>query len=348
MSNSRLLLTAEEIRAELTRIKPTRIAVAYVGEGWSKYLPPGCLEELVVSPTLGSNPRAIESIMNTKTIGHQNVYFLDTLHAKIYLGEEAAVVGSCNLSDNGLSDGGNWEAAVLLEDRESVQRLENAFRIYKKQANKYPNEEAKLNKLRELISQRSAAIRHGIIKGEKDESGEPPLLRDYESALDTIHISPFHGTFEYNEETLGAVIPEAVAAGPESYFRDTLAHDEGYNIEIGDWLLCWRANQDGRPSRRGCISWLHAHHVVPNGAVHDDYTKLIGEANPQWLTPVRWPFRLGPRTQQIIRDTLNLPNFRTLWNGEQRDAESVKDFLQHVRRVQENELQNEPGAVGEF
>lgn len=355
MSSSTLLLTAEEIRDALTLVKPARIAVAYVGEGWSNYLPPGCLKdppgclkELVVSPTLGSNPRAIEEIM--RRIGHENVYFLDELHAKIYLGEKAAVVGSCNLSNNGLGDGCRWEAAVLLEDAESLRKLEDTLDKYKTLAieGKYPDLETKLSKLRELNSQRSAAIRHGIIKGGKDETGEPPLLRDYKSVLDTIHVCSFNGDFEYNEEALGAVIPEAVAAGPENYFRETLAHDENYVIAEGDWLLCWPAIQNGRPSRRGCIRWLHAHHVVPRGAEHPNYTKLIGEAKSEWLTPVRPPFRLGLKTQQIIRDTLNLEKFKKLRDDEQRNAETVKDFLEYVRHAQDEVLRDQPETEHEF
>lgn len=343
MSSSTLLLTAGDIRDALERIGPARIAVAYVGERWSKYLPSGCLKELVVSPTLGSNPRAIEEIM--EKLGHQNVYFLDELHAKIYLGEKGAVVGSCNLSDNGLGDSGLLEAAGLLEDAESVRKLEDTFARYKTLAikGKYPDLKTKLRKLQELHSQRSAAIRHRIIKGEENETGAPPLLRDYKSALDTIHICSFHGTFKYNKQTLGAVIPKAVAAGPDNYFRDSLAHAENYAIEEGDWLLCWPANKNGRPSQRGSITWLHAHHVVPNGAVHPNYTKLIGEANQQWPTRVRPPFEIEePQTQQIIRDALNLKKFKTLRDGEQRNAERVNDFLEYVRRAQDEALRSQP------
>ncbi|WP_295388617.1 phospholipase D family protein [uncultured Thiodictyon sp.] len=343
MSNPRPFVTAEDIRDALTHIKPAKVAVAYVGKGWSDYLAADCLEklELVVSPTFGSNPRAIEDIM--RKIGHENVYFLDELHAKIYLGKKAAVVGSCNLSDNGLGDIGRWEVAVLLEDAESLQELEDTFANYKRLAKKqYPDKEAKLNRLRKLITQWNTAIWHDIIK---DESGEAPLLRDYESDLYTIHILPYNGTFQYNENILDAIIPVV----PETYFRDTLALEKGYRIKEGDWLLCWHANDNGSPIRNGKVSWLHAHHVVPHGAIHDTCTKLVGEAKRRWRTPVSPPFRLKRRnTQTLIRNTLELAQFHVLWNAEQRNVKRVNDFLAHVRRAQDEALRNQPEAEREF
>ena len=102
---------AEQLRNALNKIKPTKIAVAYVGAGWENYILLEHLEEIIVSPTLGSNPFAIEEIMNK--LGAEKVHFLDRLHSKLYLGKQSALLGSPNLSDNGFSDSGNLEAGVV-------------------------------------------------------------------------------------------------------------------------------------------------------------------------------------------------------------------------------------------
>ena len=57
---------AEQLKNALNEIKPTKIAVAYVGAGWKNYRLLEYLEEIIVSPTLGSNPFAIEEIMRKK------------------------------------------------------------------------------------------------------------------------------------------------------------------------------------------------------------------------------------------------------------------------------------------
>jgi len=52
-NSMRICSNAEQLRNALNEIKPTRIAVAYVGAGWKNYISLEHLEEIIVSPTLG-------------------------------------------------------------------------------------------------------------------------------------------------------------------------------------------------------------------------------------------------------------------------------------------------------
>jgi hypothetical protein len=115
-----LLFTPKKIRESITKVRSSKIAVAYVGLGWDRYISRTDIKEIIVSPTLGTNPKAIEAI--AALLGFDNVHFLENLHAKIYIGAHSAVIGSCNLSDNGLSDAGLIEAAVYLDTIDSVKK----------------------------------------------------------------------------------------------------------------------------------------------------------------------------------------------------------------------------------
>lgn len=181
----KMLVTSHEIREALSDIKPKQVAVAYVGSGWSKFVNANRLKEIRVSPTLGSNPKAIEELMNA--IGYENVYFLDELHAKIYLDKNAAVIGSCNLSDNAMGDGGLLECAVLIDESEHIKTPHDTFDGYKNVAKeKYPTRKEKIEKLRKLLKD-SDAVAWNVSMGAEEN---PPTLADYKSELDTIHIVP--------------------------------------------------------------------------------------------------------------------------------------------------------------
>ena len=92
------ILSGGDIAKEVKSINPQYIAVGYIGKDWHRYIDIEFVKEIIVSPTIGSNPFAIESIV--KEIGFENVYFLDELHAKLYIGSDRYAFGSFNLSAN--------------------------------------------------------------------------------------------------------------------------------------------------------------------------------------------------------------------------------------------------------
>ncbi|WP_295440891.1 phospholipase D-like domain-containing protein [uncultured Thiodictyon sp.] len=144
--------SAKSRAAALKSIKPVRIAVALVGEDWRRYVvDPGLLEAVIVSPKPGSNPFAIEELGDA--IGWDKLYLLEDLHSKLYIGKEAAFLGSPNLSANGFGDNGNYELGVLLTNEKSIKKLNIIFEYYRKQANAdYPTKQKKTVTSRPLSS----------------------------------------------------------------------------------------------------------------------------------------------------------------------------------------------------
>ena len=134
-----LLTKSTELENAIKKLEPNKIAVAYVGKHWSNYIIPKELQEIILSPTIGSNPYAIEELINT--LGIDNVYFLDNLHSKFFLSENAAIIGSCNLSKNALSETGLLEIGYKINNPTEINRLYSLFEDYKKKAiKKYTNQ----------------------------------------------------------------------------------------------------------------------------------------------------------------------------------------------------------------
>jgi hypothetical protein len=330
----KILTTAKEIRKALKKVLPRKIAVAYIGVGWNKFVSSNTLEEIIISPTLGSNPKAIEEII--QILGHENVHFLDRLHAKIYLGLESALIGSCNLSKNGMEDNHLYESSVLVSGLKSLEKLGKAFERFKKEAIKlYPNPETKIEKLKKLKIQWDTAIWSGI----KEDDSREPLLMNYTSNLDNIHIVWYQPCdLEYDENSVNAEVPDSKGISIDDFFYDTFNFHEDDQIKPGNWLLCWLCNDNGLPRKNGRISWMQVHYVVSNGVVDKKYTKLAGQANNLNMgTP---PFKLDQLTKDLIRDALCSGKFpellaidETTWKLAPADAITDK-FLSHVRKAQ--------------
>jgi hypothetical protein len=69
-------LTKEKIRQAIDRCKPIQIAVAYIGIDWRDFiLDTSNIEAVIVSPTLGTNPKAILSL--AKEIGWDKILLMN-------------------------------------------------------------------------------------------------------------------------------------------------------------------------------------------------------------------------------------------------------------------------------
>jgi hypothetical protein len=327
---------AEQLRKALKTVKPSKIAVAFLGIGWKKYVSPSNLKEIILSPTLGSNPKAIEGIM--QKIGIDNVYFLDNLHSKLYLGAKSALLGSANLSDNGFAEERLLEAGVVLIEPTNLKKLDTVFEDYKAKAAKlYATSESKQEKLRELMKQWQRSIWYDTNPEGDDENlpSNAPSIADYKSELDRIHINRYiYGDLHYNMEAIAAVIPGA----NERHLDESLPFLEEDAIEPGDWILCWRCKKDGSPHKNTNVSWMQVHYVIPKGVDYPDkndpsarYTKLAIHLRD--YKSITEPFALDTATNILIQEALSSKRFRKLRSSNSlasADAE-VPKFLQHLR-----------------
>lgn len=97
--------------------------------------------------------------------------FLDELHAKTYIGKSSAVIGSANLTRNGLGAEGLVEICVEINAAESLKKINNAFEDMKKRAqDQYPTTVLKRSRLKELEQNWGAAIANPIFRNNKNNN----------------------------------------------------------------------------------------------------------------------------------------------------------------------------------
>jgi len=103
---------AEQVRKILRGDGQRIITVAYIGNNALNYLPdPETLIIYCSTDIPGTNPFSLRELKNAGVQLHE----VRKLHSKIYWSaKNGVVIGSANLSNNGLSEHGNHEVSVLL------------------------------------------------------------------------------------------------------------------------------------------------------------------------------------------------------------------------------------------
>lgn len=281
-----------DIQRGLREISPNRIAVAYVGIDWKTYIVQEKLQDIVLSPTVGTNPTAIVEI--AEAIGWENVHFLDNLHAKIYLGERGAAVGSFNLTANGLSAVGLQEAGFLIDDAQTLAELRSLLDSYQRQAAvAYPTTAAKLERLAELRALWDRAIKQGVIRND----AQATTLDAYRPvSADGIYVCWSLGDLTYTDQI---VSPGTV--------NNTLSFLESDNVQPDRWILCWTPRVNGYPDERHRPYWMHIDEVVEGGAQEAPYTKVAIERTGKTDLPP--PFELTAAAVHALYAVLNSGDF---------------------------------------
>lgn len=112
-----VLTSAEAIRSKVEELLSDPedmrvVCVAFVGKDGSGLLPSAVGIKLYCWPRPGgTNPYGVEELLRAGV----NVSFVDRLHCKIYWSKKnGALIGSANLTSNGLLDGGLTEAMVFV------------------------------------------------------------------------------------------------------------------------------------------------------------------------------------------------------------------------------------------
>ena len=93
---------SHEINSLLMNENRLRIAVAFIGDGASQRINPNAKDvQIICNLTMnGTNPAEVQNLIHR--FGSGSIKQIDNLHAKLYIGSEYAIVGSANLSANGL------------------------------------------------------------------------------------------------------------------------------------------------------------------------------------------------------------------------------------------------------
>jgi hypothetical protein len=130
----------EVIRAQMAESRSATLAVAFWGAGAIESLGIDTRDRpLKIICNLaqgGTNPEVVRALRKLLHVGPKNVLQNDRLHAKVYLFDKVAVVGSSNASTNGLGfEEGNrsgWqEANVLVEDPGDLAALRDMVEGFK-------------------------------------------------------------------------------------------------------------------------------------------------------------------------------------------------------------------------
>lgn len=286
------LIHGLEIKEALKEIAPRSIAVAYLGKDWSKYIDVNRLQNIVLSPTLGSNPSAIMEVV--RHLGWDNVHFLDNLHAKIYIGASMAAVGSFNLTANGLSAEGLEEAGFVVQDQVTLDALRDLVDTYQSAAKEaYPKTSDKVAAVEQLRSLWDRAIRTGAIRndGEASDIASVPL-----TTTDEVYVCWAWGNLTHSDNV---VSPSTIS--------QELSFLEEDDVRPDRWILCWQCRNDYQPNEGSKPYWMHIDEVLSEGAIDSMYTKLAIERNDRCdLAP---PFEISDQFTKAFRKVLKSGRF---------------------------------------
>ncbi|MDF3098902.1 hypothetical protein SB394_16695 [Burkholderia sp. BCCIQ04A] len=314
-----------DIQRGLREISPSHIAVAYVGIDWKTYVAPENLKDIVLSPTVGTNPAAIVEI--AEVVGWEQVHFLDNLHAKIYLGERGAAVGSFNLTANGLSAEGLQEVGFIVDDAPALAELRARLDDYRQQADMaYPTTVAKLARLAELRTKWDRAIKQGVIRND----AKVTTLDAYRPvSTDEIYVCWVSGKITYTDQIVS-----------HRTVNSTVSFLESDTVQPDRWILCWVPRVDGHPDERCRPYWQHIDEVIEGGAHEAPYTKAAVERIGRAELPP--PFELTDAAVHALYAVLNsgeFPEFlydQETWSVD-RTLPRLPAFLQALGKVAQQE-----------
>lgn len=327
------ILKGFDIANGIRLIKPRKIAVAFIGSDYEKYVDNECLKSLdsiVISPTEGSNPKAISKLVNT--IGWEKVHFLSRLHAKMYIGKNAAIIGSPNLSKNGLiGDGsGLYEVCVKIETRDEVDEIFNE--ILNEAQEEFPDERSKQKALDGLYGiynrRRSAKLEHG-----SDESMD---FKDYDwNANEHFYITWYCDpcTRDYTVET------KDFCEKTKDVIENDIAFVENDKIEENKWVLCWRSQKNyDKIDRRENPSWLYIDKIIRNGWKDEFYTKLAIQLKSFSSNRPVPPFEITKKFTESFRNVIEQEKYEILFNNNPYEASSedilgiMPEFLADIKK----------------
>ena len=324
-----MIYGSEDIGECLQEVCPVNMAVAYIGKGWSRFLKPNSLQTVVVSPKLGSNPIAIVEL--AETLGWENVLLLEELHSKIYIGANAVMVGSANLSSNAFGKTKQEEACVVLRGQESIQKAQEIFDTYVMKAKaQFPDQQSKLARVERLRQDWRKAISLGFTKNER---GEVQSFGSYRPGRD----GKVYFAWYINEDTgytdeVPTVIQNDIIAEVHLSPEDIKPKRQ--------WILHWLLSPNGTVDGRSKPTWVYIHEVFDNGCDDEDYEMLCIQRSSLFLPPR--PFdEKDPHFVKSFRNVMNRDEFSRL-RGESDAKWRLKDKV-HLTKKYISALQEEYG-----
>lgn len=230
----------------------------------------------------GTNPDGVRRLID-KGI---TVYFCDRLHQKIYWRQDIGlIVGSANLSENGLGDAGLHEFGVFCND----DKFDISGVLAKlKYAQVTPEALAKLD------VEHTAQARQGNQSSEKDSRSSSTFLDALQTKI------PKQWKFvtwsDWREDNSGIQAEVETHFGKKEWVKDNDVDSEGF--ESGDFVLQVRTNADGIVERANA-EWLAVDHVVGKRG-----NRIIVQVNKLDCGPIP-PFEIDSTFRKHLKQALN-------------------------------------------
>ena len=338
------LIKTSEIALALHEVKPNQIAVAYVGKDWKTFVDSAFLREIIVSPTLGSNPYAIKELAEEPR-GWKNVHFLDKLHTKMYIGIHKAAVGSFNLSRNGISATGLEELGIVTNDQPMIEELRNEFeRLRKLAQNNYKTKKCKTERLAVLLTLTKRAASERLIS--TIESDEVTQLENYKPISENDFLVAWYleESIDIDYDRLSSENPDINEENYSDVVENSCNFFEKDEILVDTWILMWKARSNGLPMEKLNAYWLYAHRIAKKTVKNNNYTTLViqmKDKNPHWTEPfdlskngVQAALRkvlLSPEFSEFRGNSLNPWSFKPSKSKILQFINKAKEFLQTAK-----------------
>lgn len=301
-----LLLEKPTIAAAIQDIAPSHIAVAYIGTDWEEFIDTARLKQLIVSPTIGTNPHALKDV--AQRIGWENVFFLDELHAKLYLSTTRAALGSFNLTANGIGVGGLIETGIIVDQLDAVAELFEHFEHLRSLAEaRYPTTDSKRIRLQQLTAQWNHAHAQGILLSEATIRSLHDYIPNNSRDFDVCWFRNVQ--VDVDLATIRKAVPELTGDVLEEIASDWTTALDDDPVEENSWVLLWQCRNDGLPNNSVRLRWLYVHKVVRKAVDDGSYTTLLFQIKGGKIPPA--PFCLTPEADAALKAVLKLDAYCT-------------------------------------
>lgn len=299
------------------------MAVAFWGHRGEDSLPPLPLTgrkkwRIVCNLKMGgTNPKTIAALQTLSKKPAEYVRHHPRLHAKVYLSNDAAIVGSANVSANGLGLEGKevdgWvEAGLLVRDATVIRNIQQWFDELWDTAD--PVTARDLSDARKArAALRSRRPSPGSLQNLDPNSVDVPLLAWFGNSNHKINEPSVR-------QQMGSFTKELVAR------IDNGTELEGPNdlplLGDGRWILTWFLNDSGKATNRPKMAWVRSSgQVVRNAYSYTDEPKVFYDAVLASSDNAPPPFDLAIHAGAII-ELLNEAKYSAL-----RDSDHVGEWF---------------------
>jgi len=264
---------ANTLRTMVAQENSVDAAVAFWGDGAEAIIHPDDGRALRVICNLrsgGTNPAVIKLLCDrANTLAHVQVRQCDRLHAKLVVGKNSAMIGSANVSANGLGfEGGevaHWlEAAIHTVDEQEVESAQRWF-----------DQLWSSNDTRPITAKDLA---EAALAYEKNRDGRPDYSRKGPFSFDNYSVADLEGRYAYALLYTSRPGPEAEAQAKQHEDQQRIEHGgdkhEGEGLER--WAFeCWPDSLDTTEKNEYlCILWTENGGVTVDGACRMIDTRL--------------------------------------------------------------------------